>query len=350
MRGYSKRRPRSRFPEIGRIRKGASKKDTPKGEFPADLTYFRIDYDETDPNFEETRETVLEHYGPMPKALHVMLPFDKVEDNFDGFREAYRASGMIFQGDFFPDESNQYRVWYRVNLQTGEKEVVGGVPVEFYDPSKPIGLNDKREEIYAEPRGRLRVILTALNRLAFFTAVTGSAYDVSFLDEQLGGIETFHGSLRAVPLIFRRTPVMISTPSGPDGKRAKREKWLLNIEADPTWVKQRLLQSRLESLPQLKAPVDAEFYELPAPMTPQDETETLEELNGGEVVEGQVTENGAPKFESKLQEYWWLVYEVANIGREKGLQILEQTKKDGRNDYVAAIAKVKEGMNDDVPF
>ena len=80
-----------------------------------------------------------------------------------------------------------------------------------------------------------------------------------------------------IPLVMKRKPVEISTPSMENGKRARREKWLISIEADPRWVGAKLNAMQADALPtaqvlQIERPGDA--YEGQGP----DLTE-LEEYN-----------------------------------------------------------------------
>ena len=79
---------------------------------------------------------------------------------------------------------------------------------------------------------------------------------------------------------------MISTPSGKGGKRVRREKWMLSIEADPDWVKEKLQAMKLDALPgnglALLPGGDVEDTVLPEA-----------EVEGEAIVEGKVTE--APK-------------------------------------------------------
>jgi hypothetical protein len=65
----------------------------------------------------------------------------------------------------------------------------------------------------------------------------------------LEAYEAMRGDLRGIPFILSRVPRMVSTPSGQDGKRARREKWLWHLEAQPTWVQAQLSVMQRAALP-----------------------------------------------------------------------------------------------------
>ncbi|MCJ7528833.1 MAG: hypothetical protein MUO37_12185 [Methyloceanibacter sp.] len=233
------------FPEIGQVRKGAPKPED--GKKPgADLKWFRVEIDEAEP---ATAAAFVKYYGDKPTEIDILLPFDSVAENFEAWREAYVAGGLIHRCD-------GERVWYEIDPRTGERLIVAGEPNKRCD-----GL------MQCKPTGRLKVLVPQLQRLAYLTVMTTSIHDIMNLSRQLEALLQINGKLAGVPLKLRRRPVLISTPSGPDGKRARREKWLLSIEADPSWVKAKLLAMKAaalpgnglgEELPTLEAPHDPE--------------------------------------------------------------------------------------------
>jgi hypothetical protein len=80
--------------------------------------------------------------------------------------------------------------------------------------------------------------------------MTTSVHDIINISNQLEGIASMNGGrLAGIPLVLRRRPKKISTPSGEAGKRARREKWLVSIEADPEWVKAKLVKMYHDALP-----------------------------------------------------------------------------------------------------
>lgn len=255
------------FPEIGQVRKGAPKPED--GKKPgADLKWFRVEFDE--------RETVsaaafLRQYGDKPTEIDILLPFNSVEENFDAWREAYVAGALIHRCD-------GERIWYELDPRTGERVIVAGEPNRKCD-----GL------LGCKPTGRLKVLVPQLQRLAYLTVMTTSVHDIMNLSRQLEALLQINGKLAGVPLKLRRRPVMISTPSGSDGKRARREKWLLSIEADPAWVKAKLLAMKAAALP--GNGLGDEIPLLEAPHDPEDDERGPD---WGEVDTGEIVDEPAP--------------------------------------------------------
>ena len=232
------------FPQIGCIRKGAPKGKNRPGQ---DLTYFRVTFDEQE---QETAERFRAIYGQEPREINIHLPFDDIDRVWAAWREAYRAGALIHRcdGEF---------VEYAINTRTGEVLVRGGIHLETGERVPCSGKVDCR------PHGRLRVIIPDLRRLAYLMVLTGSLHDIVNISAQLEALRDLSGGrLRGLPLVLRRRPKRISTPSGPNGKRARREKWLLSIEADPRWVEAKLEQLEGASFPQLPR-LEAGFVEEP---------------------------------------------------------------------------------------
>jgi len=262
------------FKEIGQIRKGAPKpKD--KKQPGADLTYFR-------PTFEEGEDKAAamfrEIYGDEPREINIRLPFNTVDENFDAWQEAYVQSGLIHRCD------GEY-VQYEVDPQTGEALVMDGLDVN----SEQVKCDGSAD---CKPTGRLKVIVPELRRLAFMTVLTTSVWDILNISRQLEAIRYMNGGkLQKVPLVLTRRPREISTPSGKGGKKARREKWLLGIEADPDWVEAQILR-----LPAIEEPL-----QLPpgVPDTNGHEEEPIEgeyEIQEG----GKVWEDERPVYEEDL--------------------------------------------------
>jgi hypothetical protein len=99
--------------------------------------------------------------------------------------------------------------------------------------------------------GRLSVIIPELGRFATVTILTTSIHDVINLTRQLRSYEAINGDLRGIPFVIVRRPEAISTPSGPNGKRARREKWLLSIESQPAWTRLQLGAMKQAALPEV---------------------------------------------------------------------------------------------------
>ncbi len=191
------------FPKVGVLRKGGVRPES--GKAPGkDLTYFRFDSDDARANA-HFRAT----YGDEPTMINVFLPHQTAAQNFSCWQEAYVAGGLMHRCD-------------------GETCVIWLDGKKYSTEPKPCPGGCKEV-------GRLMVIIPELQRFAYVTVETHSINDIIRLQENLQAVEFLRGDMRGIPFILKRTPVEISTPT-PDGKRARREKWLLSIEVDPAWA------------------------------------------------------------------------------------------------------------------
>lgn len=274
------------FVEIGQLRKGAPK---PKnGKKPgADLTYFRATFNEGE---EKAAEMFFAEYGNEPRAIEVFLPFDEPEANFETWKEAYLAGGLIHRCDgeyverAIDYENGEVIVNNGKHVETGERVKCDGQPVAYWTDEQ-----GKQQPVFCEPHGRLKVIVPQLRRLAYMTVLTTSTWDIANLSKELNGYWWENRQkLRGIRFILKRTPKMISTPSGRGGRKARRKKWLLHIEPAPSWVEEQLLALEQAARPKLaEAPlelppgvpdtngddevVEAETEELPFADEPEEE-------------------------------------------------------------------------------
>ena len=233
------------FPEIGSIRKGGPK-DPNKNQPGPDLKYFRIDIDAEEEKRYGTLTKFVNAYGQTPNAITVLLPFDDIDKVWDAWREKYSAGAMIHRCD-------GEMVKYSLNPATGERVVINGLRVDTGQP-EPCKIQHLPKPQCCIPVGRLKVIIHALNRMAYFVVHTTSIWDVISISEQLEAIKGLNGGhIAGVPLVLKRTPREISTPSGSDGKRARRTKYLISIEADPSWVEQKILALNSAAMPQIES-------------------------------------------------------------------------------------------------
>ena len=220
------------FPLLGAIRKGAPKKPDRPGE---DLTYFRVEFDEQE---QDAAEKFASAYPDEPRELNILLPFNDVDHNFQAWNEAYVRGGLLHRcdGDW---------VEYEVDPRSGDPLVLNGQLVDG-GGRKACTFNT------CKPSGRLKVIIPELARLAFLMFRTGSKHDIINIHSQLTAYLQITGALAGIPLILKRKPYEISTPSSdsPSG-RARRTKWLVSLEANPDWVAARLEKFRLDSFPVL---------------------------------------------------------------------------------------------------
>ena len=255
------------FPLIGKIRKGAPKTDNAPGK---DLTYFRIETDL------DTEKKLRHPYGEQPRSLNVALAFPEIDRVWSAYEEAYTAGRMIARSD-------GECMLYWVTPGTGEVKVLNGEPETPRPQDGIVGYYiSKRNEkmpIKLKPVGRLSVVIPELKRLAYFLVLTTSTYDILNISQQLRAVEEIARrtgrTIAGIPLILNRRPAMISVPSGANGERVRREKWLLNIEVHPAFVEGLL------GLPQLGSTL--EVMELPAGVQPVEDED--EDVLDGEIVD-----------------------------------------------------------------
>ncbi|HLC01968.1 MAG TPA: hypothetical protein VJK02_02945 [Anaerolineales bacterium] len=298
----------AQFPEIGQIRKGAPKVEGEKKPG-KDLTFFRVTFDDRET---AASDIFVKRYGTQPTEIDVLLPFNSVEENFDAWREAYVAGGLIHRCD-------GERIWYEVDPKTGERLVTAGEPSKRCDGSAE-----------CKPVGRLRVLIPQLQRLAYLTVLTGSVHDILNLHRQLEALMQINGKLAGVPLKLRRRPIKISTPSGENGKRARREKWLLSIEADPEWVRHKLLAMKAAALPDNG--LDEELPLLEAPDEPDDVEETVLDVQMSEPAEQLEFLPDPPPTNGNggkaTSTDFWKAVKAAGLDRDAGLAILKEAGGD----------------------
>jgi hypothetical protein len=218
------------FPEVGILRKGGPK--TQANRPGPDLDHFRFMPTSDDREGAAVAEAFHSAYGGEPRLVNVCLPFRSTDECFEAWNEHWVAGGLVHRCD------GETCVLWRTED--------GGYSRE----PKPCPGGCK-------PSGRLKVIVPELRRLAYVTVLTTSVHDVMHLDKQLRALEGLRGDLRGIPLQLRRRKVSISTP-GRDGKRIRRDKWLLSIEAAPSWVDLQLAAQEEAATPQLTAGQEVE--------------------------------------------------------------------------------------------
>jgi hypothetical protein len=273
------------FPQLGTLRKGAPKVDEKRpGQ---DLKHFRFDSDDADAM--SRFRTV---YGDEPTSIRVFLPFRTAAENFEAWQEHWSAGALQHRCD-------------------GETCVLWLTPRNTYSQETKAcpHLNiDKAEKNRCKPTGRLKVIIPELRRLAYVTVLTSSLHDIMALTGQLEAIESMRGDLRGIPMILRRQPREISTPSGADGKRRRMEKWLLSIEAAPTWVDLQLQAQEQAALPAPRALLPA------PPANPM--TGEVWDADDEDEPEPVLIKQSRPKRESLLKRIAELTTEVEQLDLE----------------------------------
>jgi hypothetical protein len=252
----------ARFPQIGQIRKGAPKPE--KGNRPgADLKYFRFES-----NDESVSRAFAAAYGDEPAAINVFLPFPTPEQNFTAWQEEYVASGLV----------------HRCDGETMTQWLTPQNTYSFEPKPCPYHTGEKKRtssQPGCKPTGRLMVIIPELERLAYVMVGTTSIHDIMELTSNLNAAYAFRGDLTGIPFVLRRMPRMISTPSGSNGGKARREKWLLFLEPAPQWVSLQIEAMRYKALPGTHKPNLA---------LPQPERITVDSITG-EILDDDEDEN-----------------------------------------------------------
>lgn len=214
------------FPKIGDIRKGAKKTDPKRPG--KDLTFFRyVPLEGEEIAAQEFHQT----YGDEPREINIFLPFDEIERNFEAFMELHTASALQCRGD-----GEQAFLW-----RDAKSGAMQHTPKSCPTPHCA----------GCKETGRLKVIIPELRRLAYIVIHTTSKWDIIELTANLEAIRKLTGNgLKGIPLVLKRRPRTVSTPRA-KGKRARQEKWLLSIEADPQWVEAQLEAMKVAALPAL---------------------------------------------------------------------------------------------------
>ncbi len=208
------------FTRLGKLRKGAPKDDS-RNKPGADLDYMRFTGE--GPDAAAIEKVFAQAFGDEPKEIECFLPYAGVDDNFATWKEVWSAGGLQHRCD-------------------GETCVVWlGSDGKYHHEPKPCP--GGCDEI-----GRLTIVVRALLQAGytgFVTVETHSINDILTISSALEAASqlTRNHDLRGIPWLLRRVPEMVSTP-GRDGKRVRREKWMLKLVPDPRWAERKFLQDR----------------------------------------------------------------------------------------------------------
>lgn len=317
------------FPQIGTLRKGAKK---PNEKRPgADLTYFRLDTSDGAVQAAFNRE-----YGSEPRDINCFLPFQTTDQNFETSREAWTAGALQHRCD-----GEMVSLWLKADGTYSQQPTPcpGG----------------------CKPSGRLKIIIPELRRMAYITVLTTSLHDIMELHKNLSAYEMLRGDLRGIPFVLKRRPKQVSTPEveldkqsqnygKPTGKRVRREKWLLSIEAAPVWVNAQLTAMQQAALPEgdeLEAPDDPDDIMIVDPTTGEILSDDPPALSAGP--EPEPPEPEKPDFggNGALEGFLLQVaMEIKGMDDQTAIAILKALGKTGFNkknpneaDYLIALIK-----------
>lgn len=270
----------ARFPRLGVLRKGDPKPNDrqPGRDLTDELRFAGVDDDVQ----EEWRAAF---GGDKVDELTVRLPYPDVDACWQAWRETYVSGGLVCRCD-----GRQHVLW--LDEQTGEYRT---------DPRPCPGRSCEAKAV-----GRLELLVHGLPRLGVVTLTTTSIHDIKNLDGAIR-VLAMTGDLSRIPLRLTRVKRMISTPGAKRGdRRQRREKWLLHIEAEPTWVSAMIGGAASAALPSGATPAlpdpDAHFSGRIA------EAGTLDELRAL-FAEAQSIESAGHK-ENTLRLLWGRVVAV----------------------------------------
>lgn len=289
----------SAFPQIGVIRKGVLRKNEKGVDYPTDLPHFRVVFDEEEKEAQEQFEAL---FTAEPKEIEVRMPFPEPERCLEAWKEAYVAGAMLHRcdGDWVQraihHKTGEVLVSNGLDVKTGKPVRCEGKPVAVYKDSK-----GEEKEVRCSPVARMRVIIPVLKRMAYLVVLTGSKHDIINLMAQLRAIQDIspRHSLIGIPMMLRRRVKEISTP-GTGGKRMRRKKSLLSIEADPKWVAAMLDAMAKNALPEAQAQIllpPAEISVVKPGEVIEDEDDGLPE----EAVTGELVGSGKAEAPSQPQ-------------------------------------------------
>lgn len=219
----------AKFPRVGELRKGAPKEKNKPGE---DLEYFRFTSDEPD-----IEERFYEFYGEKPRAIPVTMPFSTAEEAFEAWLEEWGKGGIKRRCD-----GETQHLWQDEKGHYHGKEIDDRTPECVQGEGK----------CDCQRNGRLALWLTALKKFGVVTLLTSSVHDIRNLKGCLDRCEQIARSmgkdLSGIPMVLKRKPKKISTPSGPNGTRVRREKWLCFIEPAEEWVQLQIEEAKARQM------------------------------------------------------------------------------------------------------
>lgn len=171
------------------------------------------------------------------KTIRAMIPCFSVLDAFYWANVANNAGTQIAVAN---DE--QY-ISEKNPLNTREYIVKNGQPFKAWKNGEIISYKkgDKIATLPFKTDIRLSLFMPELERFVYFTLKSTSYYDRLQMQAHLNGIQFWANTLNGgnaagIPLLIYRKEQAV-TWNKPDGSAQQTKQWLINIEADPAWVK-----------------------------------------------------------------------------------------------------------------
>lgn len=173
------------------------------------------------------------------QQLRVIVPAQSVWNAWRHGNTANNTGREIARAD---DE----RYWTLRDPLTGAYIVREGEPYKKYSIGDAIHYerNGKQYELKLKTNGQLRLVCADMveqGQLVEFVLKTTSFYDCQNIKAQLQGIQNIadtvnNGNAAGIPLVIYRMQQEV-TWNKPDGSASRVPQWLVNIQADPLWVK-----------------------------------------------------------------------------------------------------------------
>lgn len=229
------------FPPIGHIRKGQAQEEVDKG-YPKDLDYFRLVFNEGEEVAAAAAEQV---FGPEPKELEIVFPYNDIERIWDYWLKAYASNRCIAVSD-----GTQFLYWLdndtnKVKARNGV--MAGSSEPAIYSKNMVVGITrDSRKPIYCKPVGKLTVIFpqiaSTVSRLAPMILHTSSWNDIAHITNLLESYSALAGShglpLAGCKMLLRREWRQISyapNPSKPEDRKSVKKSLVTIDIIDERW-------------------------------------------------------------------------------------------------------------------
>jgi hypothetical protein len=232
-----------RLKRAGIIRLGYKKKNARGKEYPVAADHFVL----------RDAPDVASIYTDKPTRLNIYLPFNEVHRNLVAWHQMWQAGGLICRGD---GEQIEYAVAHEsgeVIVKSGKALIDSEVEKISLSRGESVPCPGMEHDLYprcldCKPNAMLIIIVREIPRLAYYQISTTSIHNIVNLTGQMRWVKENVGRLQGVPFILELRPEKISTP-GQNGKRVRREKYLLHLEPDPEWVRAMLAEMHKRALP-----------------------------------------------------------------------------------------------------
>lgn len=231
-----------RLPRIGTIVKGGAmtRGATPQQNRPGkDLDYFRLTNAEPD-----VAQAFAAVYGPTPRQINGLLPYERATDNLVIWDELYVGSRLLWRGD-----------GDRLHIEkVGDKYVQHKPDKGPLQPKQP---GEKIDGGKVMRRSRLQLLLPELGKAGLIEVVSSSVIDADELWANILWLDRTLKSLHLAPVTVFRSPRQFEIKKG-DGDTMSVTKYMLHLMMNGAYAAKLLPQSDVAVTPQLMSgPSDA---------------------------------------------------------------------------------------------